>query len=190
MDNFTTVFVFSATTDKVLGDFKNQISTGVANFIFGLMGLLVVAVIFAKFFKNSKSKRTLSFIKWYLFLACGGLILWSIVWTNIHFSLYTHYKSEYARLQAEFNSQQYRVAEGIVHVLHAQAVSGHDQGDIIKIGDVELEVDAYVTTFGYKTTIAHGGALTEGTYARVFYDYNPTVSEAFQYTILEVDIRK
>ena len=113
-----------------------------------------------------------------------------ILWLGICIPFYLHYKSEYSRLQAEYDSQQYRLVEGVVHVMHTQPASGHDTGDIIQIGNVELQVDAFVETFGYRETIMHGGALTEGTYARVYYDYNPTNGDPLPYTILRVDVKK
>lgn len=80
-----------------------------------------------------------------------------------------------------YRSRTYRVSEGTVTVLHRQPHSGHDRGDIVRIGDDELEINYYRHTPGYDRTIAHGGALREGVYARVFH---------YKGTILRIDIRR
>jgi len=190
MDDFTTVFIFSENANQLLSGFEERLSIGMAFFIIGLIGLAIVLIIFAKFFKNSNSKQVITFIKWFLVLSFSCSILWAIPWIGLHSFSYFHYKNEYARLQAIYDSHQYQIAEGVVHVLQTQPASGHDEGDILVIGDVQLDVDAYLMTFGYKTTIAQGGALTEGTYARIFYDYNPNANKYSQYTILQVDVKK
>ena len=195
MDDFTTVFLFTENAAPIFTDFEKRISLGITFFLVGLIGLLLVSAAL-KYFKKSintskkNTKKAITFIKWYFIFQFGCAILWAILWLGAHVPFYLRYKNEYTRLQAEYNSKQYQVAEGIVHVTHTQPAYGHDKGDVIKIGNVELVVNAYLETFGYKATISHGGALTEGTYARVFYDYDPTASESFQYTILQVDIKK
>jgi hypothetical protein len=126
-----------------------------------------------------------------LFLYMSGMaifmVLYSLTAMGAPNPLFDNH--EYAKLKRIYNSQQYSVAEGIVHVLHAQNVHGHEEGDIIKIGSVELEITAFIITYGYHTPISHGGALTEGTYARVFYIENPPGSVSKD-TILRVDIKK
>lgn len=59
------------------------------------------------------------------------------------------------------------VTEGTVHVTHMQPVHGHTSGDRIIVGDRAFEIDYFVLTPGYRQTIAHGGALREGVYARL-----------------------
>lgn len=73
--------------------------------------------------------------------------------------------------------------EGVVHVLHVQPKEGHDSGDIISIAGEEFVIQRFVAGEAYKQTIAHGGFLTEGTYARVFWGYD----DPFK-SILQVDV--
>jgi hypothetical protein len=74
--------------------------------------------------------------------------------------------SQFAHLYA---TQQYQVVEGPVHVLRLQPKGGHARGDLIEIGNKQFEIDYYLDTVGYRQTIANGGVLTEGTYARVYF---------------------
>ena len=74
--------------------------------------------------------------------------------------------SQFAHLYA---TQQYQVVEGPVQVLRLQPKGGHAPGDLIEISNKQFEIDYYLDTVGYKQTIANGGALTEGTYARVYF---------------------
>jgi hypothetical protein len=94
----------------------------------------------------------------------------------------------YLELQRRYNSQQYLVAEGLVHVLHTQNPNGHEKGDIVRIGNTDFEINFFRQDYSYSQTIAYGGALTEGTYARIFYVENPP-SYALKYLILRVDVR-
>jgi len=61
------------------------------------------------------------------------------------------------------------VTEGTVHVTHMQPLHGHASGDKIIVGDRQFEIDDFLVTPGYRQTIAHGGALREGVYARLHY---------------------
>jgi hypothetical protein len=63
-----------------------------------------------------------------------------------------------------------RVTEGVIHVTHQQPAHGHSSGDKISVGGRAFEVNYYLATPGYKQTIAHGGALREGVYARLHYE--------------------
>ena len=59
------------------------------------------------------------------------------------------------------------VTEGTVHVTHMQPPHGHASGDKTIVGDGKFEIDYFLLTQGYRQTIAHGGALREGVYARL-----------------------
>src|SRR5438477_78309 len=61
------------------------------------------------------------------------------------------------------------VIEGVISVKHEQPASGHTKGDVITIEGKEFEVNQFLVTPGYKTTISHGGALKQGVYARLHY---------------------
>jgi hypothetical protein len=107
---------------------------------------------------------------WETFLLPGVFVtLWGIVWFGLSLVNYLSYSERYNLLVNVYESQHYEVAEGTVHVLSVQPEGGHAPGDNIRIGDVKFEVDYYSGDFGYGTSIAHHGILTEGTYAKVYY---------------------
>lgn len=60
-----------------------------------------------------------------------------------------------------------QVVEGIVRVAHRQPYQGHTTGDKITVNGQPFEVDYFNADPGYKDTIAHGGVLGEGAYARI-----------------------
>ena len=183
MNDFTTVFLFTEY-------FKSL------NITAFLILFLVVLVLGLLLFRSSKGLLYSTPRDAYSFRSETNLILGImfalIIVTIILFFLLGPLIKQRAcaPLQAKYDTQQYKITEGVVHVLHFQPSSGHDDGDIVKIGNVELEVDFFVESCGYTTTLSHGGVLAEGTYAKVFYDYEATQSEPFQYTILRIDIRK
>lgn len=159
------VFLFSQKAGHLLIDDYSRLAIGIV--------VLMVGVIWLVFFRRKVSFRTS--------IGRVFLILWGVVWsaTSLLFCVKDTY--DYFNLSHIYEQQQYQVAEGTVHVLHTQPADGHDQGDIITINDVQFEVDYYFSTFGYTTTISHGGVLQEGTYARLYY---------WDGTILRVDVGK
>lgn len=90
-----------------------------------------------------------------LLISYSAIFIQSIVQTKMIVSAYEH--------------GEYKVAEGVVHVLHKQPSGGHDKGDILRIGNNEFEIDYFQFTPGYDLTIAHGGALKDGVFARVYH---------------------
>jgi hypothetical protein len=125
-----------------------------------------------------------------LMFGFSGVVAWAVIWLGIFMPDNRNTNNAYSELQEKYNSGEYQIAEGVVHVLHTQPEDGHDDGDIITIGDVTFEVNAYLFTLGYNTTISHGGVLTEGTYARVFYEYNEIyTSKSYPCMILRIDVK-
>jgi hypothetical protein len=61
------------------------------------------------------------------------------------------------------------MVEGQVQVLHEQLVTGHTKGDVIAVNGKQFEVNYFYLTPAYRQTIAHGGALRAGVYARLYY---------------------
>jgi hypothetical protein len=61
------------------------------------------------------------------------------------------------------------VVQGVVTVLHQQPYSGHSDGDIIEVGGKRFDCDYFRYGVGYKQTISHGGCLTNGVVARLYY---------------------
>jgi hypothetical protein len=66
-----------------------------------------------------------------------------------------------------YRNNKCQITEGLVHVRYEQLETGHTPGDKIEIGGHEFDIDYYLVTPGYKQTIAHGGVLREGVYARL-----------------------
>jgi hypothetical protein len=89
----------------------------------------------------------------------GIMILLGLWWCIGHIGVIN-----YAILNKAKNAQ---VVEGIVHVSHMQPYHGHTSGDKITVNGEPFEVDFFYAGPGYKDTIARGGALREGTYARI-----------------------
>jgi hypothetical protein len=106
-------------------------------------------------------------------VACGvvGLLLCSVILTLSAIRT--------ASALHVYWGQTYNVSEGMVTVLHEQAREGHDEGDIIRVGNDQFEINYFRYTPGYKRTIARGGVLRQGVYARVFH---------YKGTVLRIDI--
>lgn len=66
------------------------------------------------------------------------------------------------------------VTEGTVHVTHMQSEHGHSDGDKIIVGGKQFEINHFAWTPSYRRTIAYGGALREGVYARLHH-YGDTI---------------
>ena len=110
----------------------------------------------------------------------GILIVVGVCFTLNFGGAYFVQRNEASQFAHLYATQQYQVVEGTVHVLRLQPKGGHAPGDLIEIGNKQFEIDYYSDTVGYDQTIANGGVLTEGTYARVYF-----VDD----TIIRVEIR-
>ena len=104
---------------------------------------------------------------------------WSLLWLYLHNFPYVF--GHISSLVRAYRDGQYQVAEGQVLVLHEQPATGHTKGDIITVHGKQFEVNYFYATPAYRNTLAHGGVLQSGVYARLYY-YNGE--------ILRVDIRK
>jgi hypothetical protein len=191
MDEFTTVFVFSENISTVVHGNNGNITIGIIALIIGLAGLLLINILPIVFTnKANQIKNYLYLNKKRLMFGFSGAVAWATIWLGIFMSDNSNTNNAYSQLQEKYNSGEYQIAEGVVHVLHTQPEDGHDDGDIITIGDETFEINAYLYTLGYNTTISHGGVLTEGTYARVFYEHNETyTSKSHPNMILRIDIK-
>jgi len=162
MGDFTTVFLFTNNTkeiyDSVLRDFAGSI-----------IGLVFLIIMLGGVWTTPRKKMSrLSAIALSVGLVAIGVFV-GITTINENLDDKNYYDQKYQELLNAYNTQQYKVAEGEVHVLYAQPFSGHTKGDIINVGGVELEISYFTMTFGYNQTIAHNGVLTEGAYARIYY---------------------
>lgn len=96
-----------------------------------------------------------------------SLIGFGAIWLIVTLPLYSLATSDTDRLPLIQLSGQSEVSEGTVHVTHMQPQHGHAAGDKITVGNRQFEMDYFRLTPGYRQTIAHGGALREGVYARL-----------------------
>jgi hypothetical protein len=176
---FTTAFTFTENAAQAAKDYQDNLLFRVvlplAAGIIGLVyagALLIYSLIFKLKPKHTTYRIAIGAVL-ALWVGIGGLTLFNVIDAQ--------QVSNCAHLQNVYNSKQYRITEGIVHVLHTESAGGHDKGDMIAVGNVKFEVSYYVSTCAYKQSIAHGGALTEGTDARIYYtDYR---------TILRIDVK-
>jgi hypothetical protein len=95
------------------------------------------------------------------------LIAFGAIWLAVTWPLWNLATSDVDRLVQIQRSGQSEVTEGTVHVTHMQPLHGHAAGDKIIVGDRQFEINYFLATPGYRQTIAHGGALREGVYARL-----------------------
>jgi hypothetical protein len=95
------------------------------------------------------------------------LIALGAIWLVVTLPQWNLATSDVDRLVQIQRSGQSEVTEGTVHVTHMQPLHGHAAGDKIIVGDRQFEINYFLATPGYRQTIAHGGALREGVYARL-----------------------
>ena len=107
------------------------------------------------------------------------VLVWSLFWLYLH--NFPHVFGHINGLVNAYREKQYQVVEGEVQVLHQQPATGHTKGDVVAVNGQQFEVNYFYATPAYRNTLAHKGALTAGTYARI-YSYNGE--------ILRIDIRK
>ena len=165
MSDFVTVFEISRQSNGLWSDTVFRLVIGIVSLISGVAG-----------FVNWWRKRSDPALGWLFPLLA---VAWSVAWLYIHNFpvVFAHINS----LVDAYEKKQYQVVEGEVHVLHQQGVTGHGRGDIIVVNGVRFEVNYFLATPAYHDTIAHGGVLKGGVYARVYHSSG---------AILRVDIRK
>ncbi len=122
-------------------------------------------------------------------LIAGFVVVLSVNWIMLHAQDYARDNQEYTRLANVYDEHRCKVAEGVVQVSHTEPAGGHSQGDIINVDGVEFEISYYTRTFGYSQSLAHGGVLSEGAYARICYDVNDSPFGNRLTTILQVDLK-
>jgi hypothetical protein len=160
MSDFLTVFVISRHTELTYG---TGAIAGLVVVLIGILGQIHVI----PWWKRDRPAAL---------VIVGGAIL-----LTASAALFVGGLLQTGRLVSLYESGEFQVAEGVVHVMHQQAYHGHDKGDLIRIGDTEFEIDAFRLSYGYDRIIAHGGVLRDGVYARVYYHDD---------AILRIDIRQ
>jgi hypothetical protein len=174
MNNFTTVFIFNKNNPLVPELYVYLIATIL---LIGVGIWMIFIFISAKKKKTETiNDRTYEYLVGGIFLTGIGLI-WSLV--NLYSCVY--YTQRQIRLTRIYESKQYQIAEGTVHVISIEPKEEHAPGDKIQVDGVEFEIVNNLLDFGYNTSITHGGVLTEGVFAKIFY---------YDGTILRIDLRQ
>lgn len=109
------------------------------------------------------------------------LAVWTLVWFPFSISDLISVSREHRDLLSAYQTGNYAIAEGRVKVLRTQPKSGHAPGDLVSVGGRQFEINFFLQTPAYHTTIAWGGRLREGVYAKVFYHDGE---------ILRIDVRR
>jgi hypothetical protein len=163
VSDFDTVFEIARGSNGVFADEVFRLLIGVAALIGGVTALVL----------NCENKSVKSWVG-PVFLTC-----WALFWLYLHNFPYSfgHINS----LVRAYRHGRYQVVEGQVQLLHEQPATGHTKGDIITVNGKQFEVNYFYLTPAYRNTLAHGGVLGGGVYARIYY-YNGE--------ILRVDLRK
>jgi hypothetical protein len=150
--DFVTVFEITRWSNGLLADTLFRLLVGVVALIGGATALISIW-------------RKPGVLQWRNLFPLLFLVAWAVLWLAMHdfprvFRHIDHLAEAYER-------GGYEIAEGIVTVLHQQPAHGHSSGDRITVDRKPFEVNYFYATPAYRQTIAHGGALQQGTYARL-----------------------
>jgi hypothetical protein len=152
MTDFVTVFEINRWSNGLLAETLLRLLVGVVALIGGVTGLLPI-------WRKPGASRRRDVI--------GSLFItaWAVFWLTLHDfpRMFRHI----GNLTEAYEMGRYEVSEGIVTVLHEQPAHGHSSGDRIVVDGKSFAVDYFYATPAYRQTIAHGGALRAGTYARL-----------------------
>ena len=179
-----TVFVFTDKTQKIFGGVHGDL---LIEFVLILICIIYLSyIVFFSFRKKKTNNLTNVFAVFFLLLMGNKFI--------DDFHSRNHFIDEYNSFVEIYQNKEYQITEGVVKVLHEQPESGHDRGDVIKIGQVLFELSCFSNTFAYNKTVVFGGILTEGTFARVFYyqteDNTPSGRIILRIDLLDEEINK
>jgi hypothetical protein len=163
VSDFVTVFEITTGSNGVFPDTCFRLLIGIGALIGG-----VTALVFTWKTNGRKS-----------WIAAVFAIGWSLFWLYLH--NFPHVFGHINSLVRAYRERQYQLVEGPIQVLHEQPVTGHTKGDIITVNGKQFEVNYFYATPAYRKTLAHGGVLRSGVYARIYYSDGE---------ILRVDIRK
>jgi hypothetical protein len=165
VSDFVTVFEIARQSNGVWSDNVFRLVIGLAVLVAGGTGIVIA------WRRKGRSPK-----HWGVYLVMIG---WSVLWLFMHDFPSTFWHIE--GLLGAYKKQDYQVVEGEVKVLHEQPVTGHSKGDVIVVNGTQFEVNYFLMTPAYRDTIAHGGALKNGVYTRIYHHDGQ---------ILRVDIRK
>jgi hypothetical protein len=165
MSDFETVFEITRNSNGVFGDEVFRVLIGVV----ALLGSLRLLV------RNVRRREGAKDYIWPILV-----LIWSLGWLYLHLLPNTFGHTN--RLLTSYRQKQYQIVEGPVQVIRQQPYHGHSEGDHIRVGGQDFVINYFYYTSAYRKTIAHKGALTAGTYARIYY--------CCDNEILRVDVRK
>jgi len=151
---FAKVYLLTDEAGQVLAENLPLLIGAYLPFVFML--LILVA-----FFQSGK-KNWASFVVAALFL-----IVWTLNAGPVFRMMFSSRQATYNQLVEAYQNGQYQLAEGVVNVLPVEN-QGRVDTNYLEIGGVQFLISE-LDHFGYNTTIAQGGLLTQGTYARVYY---------------------
>jgi hypothetical protein len=151
VSDFVTVFEISRGSNGVFAGEVFRLLIGVAALIGGVTALV----------RNWENKSVKSWV--------GPVFVtaWALFWLYLHNFPYVF--GHINDLVKAYWYGQYEVVEGPVQVLHEQPATGHTRGDIITVNGKQFEVNYFYLTPAYRNTVAHGGVLASGVYARIYY---------------------
>jgi len=146
MNEFTTIFEYTA--GSIRADALYHIAVGAVLIIGGILAWIYREQII----EEEAPGRSASVL-------LGIMVTFGLGWWVAHINLFA-----FAISDITANTQ---VTEGVVQVSGMQAYQGHNAGDKITVGGQPFEVNYFHAAPGYKQTIARGGALENGVYARL-----------------------
>jgi len=152
MNELHTVFDITVGSNGIGGDAWFRMAIGIGVAIAGMVWL-------ARAWRRQAG--------WRKMFNAVSLIGFGAIWLIVTLPLWNLATPDSDRLPLIQLSGPSEVTEGAVHVTHPQPEHGHAAGDRISVGDRQFEIDYFRVTPGYRQTIAHGGALREGVYARL-----------------------
>lgn len=173
-NGFTTVFSFTENIPQAIDDYHQEFSQTIGWMVVGGLSFLYGAALFIYSLIVPVKLRRILFVG----MAVYGLSLLGFGQGGLKFAIDSNgpLVRDCIHLQNAYDSKQYQITEGLVQVARSQGKT-----DNIQVGNIPLEINYYVSLCAYKQNIMHGGFLTEGAYARVYYiDYK---------TILRIDIK-
>jgi len=171
MDTFSQAFIFTDAVSAVFDKTKIDLITFAIIFVIGIALLLISSKVGVKPIRQLLGLFSVAGI------LGGGICL--LVLTMVYLNMVSIYRS----LQTAYDQGMYQIVEGAVEVSYAQPAGCNETGDLIRIDNVEFEINyCHGAPFSYNQAIENNGVLTEGAIARVYFTEGKT--------ILRVDIQQ
>lgn len=157
----TTIFVFSDKSSSSTSFFTTFQTIGMIALGFGIIWVVFTIILVVKL-----KQRAL----WIVGIIALCPLLFGCLFTFAGGTAASTSNQEYERLSNVYKSQAWKIAEGNVHLVRSQPRGGHAAGDLVIVNGVEFVIDYFNSSWGYHNTVAYGGILKDGTYARIYYE--------------------